>query len=177
MRNNKVLEKNEVQYFKIFLETKGHELAQTSEFLQFYALPYVQNPCDHPSFRQIFTKEWVVDIKNKLTIFLSSIGANDKPPLLYEIYIAYMKNSLTGDIIAKENEYVNLITNLETSNKELMGILQEFNEKYGSLLKNYNILQKNEEIARNNLFESHSKWISFSRELITISNDVIFSIK
>ena len=142
-------------------------------------MPYVQNPCDHPSFRQIFTKEWIVDVRNKLTAFLSSIGGNDKPPLLYQMYVNYMKNtsSLADDAPGKEEEYVNLITNLETSNKELMAILQEFNDKYGSLLKNYNILQKNEEIARNNLFESHSKWISFSRELITITNDVILLLR
>ena len=64
------------------------------------------------------------------------------------------------------------IAQLENSNKELLSILNEFNVKYGNLLKNYNIVQKNEEIARNNLFESHNKWINFAKELLAISKDV-----
>ena len=100
---------------------------------------------------------------------------------MYEAYIKHTNGSISNqqhinydDERDKEvQEYVNAIAELENTNKELMGILQEFNVKYGSLLKNYNILQKNEEIARNNLFESHSKWISFSREIITLTHDVI----
>ena len=102
---------------------------------------------------------------------------------MYEMYIKNgAKSSPNKEYLHAENdkerdkeiqEYVNAIAELENTNKELMGILQEFNMKYGSLLKNYNILQKNEEIARNNLFESHSKWISFSREIITLTQDVI----
>ena len=74
------------------------------------------------------------------------------------------------------NDYRNAIMQLEGSNKELMNILNEFNVKYGNLLRNYNILQKSEEIARSNLLDSHSKWINFSKELLTISKDVIHFI-
>jgi hypothetical protein len=38
--NDKELRK-ELGAFKMFLDTKGAELSKTSEFLQFYALPYV----------------------------------------------------------------------------------------------------------------------------------------
>jgi hypothetical protein len=38
--NDKELRK-ELVAFKMFLDTKGAELSKTSEFLQFYALPYV----------------------------------------------------------------------------------------------------------------------------------------
>lgn len=40
--------KRELSAFKLFLDTKGSELSQTSEFLPYYALPYVQNPVEHP---------------------------------------------------------------------------------------------------------------------------------
>jgi hypothetical protein len=30
--------------FKLFLDTKGQDLSKTSEFLAFYALPYIPNP-------------------------------------------------------------------------------------------------------------------------------------
>ena len=39
--NNEKELRKELQAFKVFLDTKGSELSKTSEFLQFYALPYV----------------------------------------------------------------------------------------------------------------------------------------
>jgi len=36
--------KRELENFKVYLDTRGQDLSRTSEFLQFYALPYVQNP-------------------------------------------------------------------------------------------------------------------------------------
>lgn len=41
--------------FKKYLETKGAVLSQTTEFLPFYALPYVQNPKSHPTYKQLFS--------------------------------------------------------------------------------------------------------------------------
>lgn len=40
-----------MQRFAKYLETRGKELAQTSEFLVYYALPYVPSPHEHPSFQ------------------------------------------------------------------------------------------------------------------------------
>jgi hypothetical protein len=34
----------------MYLDTKGAELSKTSEFLAFYALPYIPRPMEHPSF-------------------------------------------------------------------------------------------------------------------------------
>lgn len=67
--NQKELMK-ELSAFKNFLDTKGAELSKTSEFLQFYALPYVQNPMDHPIFKGLCTKKWANDLKNKLKTYL-----------------------------------------------------------------------------------------------------------
>ncbi len=36
--------KREQADFKQFLDTKGSDLSKTSEFLAYYALPYIQNP-------------------------------------------------------------------------------------------------------------------------------------
>ncbi|EGW14286.1 LisH domain-containing protein ARMC9 [Cricetulus griseus] len=46
-----------ISYFKTYLETKGAALSQTTEFLPFYALPFVPNPMVHPSFKELFQKE------------------------------------------------------------------------------------------------------------------------
>ena len=41
--------------FKKFIENRGSSLSQTTEFLPFYALPFVPNPKTHPSYREMFT--------------------------------------------------------------------------------------------------------------------------
>ena len=33
--------RRELENFKVYLDTRGQDLSRTSEFLQFYALPYV----------------------------------------------------------------------------------------------------------------------------------------
>lgn len=43
-----------ISHFKHFLETRGAVLSQTTEFLPFYALPFVPNPVAHPSFKELF---------------------------------------------------------------------------------------------------------------------------
>jgi hypothetical protein len=117
----------------------------------------------------------MLDLRGRLQHLLSSMNPASKSPILYQMYAVYSKsgecNPDTTDREKEVQDYISAIGELENTNKELMGILQEFNVKYGNLLKNYNILQKNEEIARNNLFESHSKWISFSREIIGLTHE------
>ncbi|XP_041095701.1 lisH domain-containing protein ARMC9-like [Polyodon spathula] len=46
-----------ITHFKHYLETRGAALSQTTEFLPFYALPFVPNPTVHPSFKELFQKE------------------------------------------------------------------------------------------------------------------------
>lgn len=41
--------------FKKYLETRGATLSQTTEFLPYYALPFVPNPKGHPSYKELFT--------------------------------------------------------------------------------------------------------------------------
>ena len=48
-QTEKELRKEQAE-FKQFLDTKGSDLSKTSEFLAYYALPYIPNPMSHPSF-------------------------------------------------------------------------------------------------------------------------------
>jgi len=45
-----VIDKNSINQFKQYLDTKGGDLSKTNEALPFYALPYVKNPEMHPTF-------------------------------------------------------------------------------------------------------------------------------
>ncbi|NWX45215.1 ARMC9 protein, partial [Steatornis caripensis] len=72
-----------ISHFKAYLETKGAALSQTTEFLRFYALPFVPNPMVHPSFKELFQDSWTLDLRTRLEKFLSlTLKARQTPRLL-----------------------------------------------------------------------------------------------
>uniref|UniRef100_A0A452HSK9 LisH domain-containing protein ARMC9 n=1 Tax=Gopherus agassizii TaxID=38772 RepID=A0A452HSK9_9SAUR len=72
-----------ISHFKTYLETKGAALSQTTEFLPFYALPFVPNPMVHPSFKELFQDSWMLELKARLEKFLSlTLKASHAPRLL-----------------------------------------------------------------------------------------------
>lgn len=54
LQNKQQLERS-MHVFKNYLETKGAALSQTTEFLPYYALPYIPDPTSHPSFKPLFS--------------------------------------------------------------------------------------------------------------------------
>ncbi|XP_006171183.1 lisH domain-containing protein ARMC9 isoform X2 [Tupaia chinensis] len=75
-----------ISFFKTFLETKGAALSQTTEFLPFYALPFVPNPMVHPSFKELFQDSWTPELKLKLEKFLALVFKASNTPKLLTIY-------------------------------------------------------------------------------------------
>uniref|UniRef100_A0A0B7BQE6 LisH domain-containing protein ARMC9 n=1 Tax=Arion vulgaris TaxID=1028688 RepID=A0A0B7BQE6_9EUPU len=72
--------------FKKFLENSGSSLSQTTEFLPFYALPYVSNPKIHPSYGELFSEKWSTDLKSKVEKFLALSLKSTSQPRLFDIY-------------------------------------------------------------------------------------------
>ncbi|XP_064313575.1 lisH domain-containing protein ARMC9 isoform X2 [Phalacrocorax carbo] len=80
---NKAELEERISHFKVYLETKGAALSQTTEFLPFYALPFVPNPTVHPSFKELFQDSWTLDLRTRLEKFLSlTLKARQTPRLL-----------------------------------------------------------------------------------------------
>ncbi|KAJ6655484.1 hypothetical protein lerEdw1_005062 [Lerista edwardsae] len=80
---NKAALDERISRFKTYLETKGAALSQTTEFLPFYALPFVPNPMIHPSFKELFQESWESDLKMRLEELLSeTLKASNSPRLL-----------------------------------------------------------------------------------------------
>ncbi|KAM6962455.1 lisH domain-containing protein ARMC9 [Aplochiton taeniatus] len=75
-----------IAHFKHYLETRGAALSQTTEFLPFYALPFVPNPTVHPSFKDLFQDDWIPELKMKLEKFLSVTLKPSKTPRLLSLY-------------------------------------------------------------------------------------------
>uniref|UniRef100_A0A672QWW0 LisH domain-containing protein ARMC9 n=2 Tax=Sinocyclocheilus grahami TaxID=75366 RepID=A0A672QWW0_SINGR len=72
-----------ITHFKHYLETRGAALSQTTEFLPFYALPFVPNPTVHPSFQELFQDSWMPELRESLDKFLSvTLKASNTPRLL-----------------------------------------------------------------------------------------------
>ena len=71
--------------FRKFLETRGQSLSQTPEFLSYYALPYVPNPSEHPSFKHLLKEKWLAEIRHRLERFLDVILESVNLPDMYKI--------------------------------------------------------------------------------------------
>uniref|UniRef100_A0A8C4YKE3 Armadillo repeat containing 9 n=1 Tax=Gopherus evgoodei TaxID=1825980 RepID=A0A8C4YKE3_9SAUR len=83
-----------ISHFKTYLETKGAALSQTTEFLPFYALPFVPNPMVHPSFKELFQDSWMLELKARLEKFLSLTLKASHAPRLLTLYVSFRKNFL-----------------------------------------------------------------------------------
>ncbi|KAJ3334081.1 LisH domain-containing protein armc9 [Blyttiomyces sp. JEL0837] len=68
---------------KHFLETRGAVLCKTTQFLPYYALPYVPDPQNHPSFTDLFSKKYVTELEDRMVYFLkSALKALEIPRIL-----------------------------------------------------------------------------------------------
>ncbi|XP_072516635.1 lisH domain-containing protein ARMC9 isoform X2 [Salminus brasiliensis] len=75
-----------ISHFKHYLETRGAALSQTTEFLPFYALPFVPNPAVHPSFQELFQDSWAPNLRKRLETFLATILTASASPRLLTLY-------------------------------------------------------------------------------------------
>ncbi|XP_039930555.1 lisH domain-containing protein ARMC9 isoform X2 [Hirundo rustica] len=101
-----------ISYFKAYLETKGAALSQTTEFLPFYALPFVPNPMVHPSFKELFQDSWSLDLRTRLEKFLSLTLKARRTPRLLTIFKESgqcnkeMMQHLHQQLVKREQRYV-----------------------------------------------------------------------
>ncbi len=66
MEDRNYLLKQELNHFKTYLDTKGSDLAKTSELLKYFALPYVDDPLSHESYKALFSPEWVDNMEREV---------------------------------------------------------------------------------------------------------------
>ncbi|KAL1523500.1 hypothetical protein AB1Y20_018438 [Prymnesium parvum] len=89
--------------FKAFLETDKSQLATTPEFLAYYAMPYVPEIREHPSFTELFTEAWALALRKKLDDFLSLSHHFASEPRLAIICRSYKE--LAGAMPRREHEW------------------------------------------------------------------------
>lgn len=76
LKKQATIDKPSVEAFKRYLDTKGAELSGTSEYLSFFALPFIQKPQEHGALAHVFTKDWLSKTRNKLVEFHAAFLKN-----------------------------------------------------------------------------------------------------
>lgn len=79
-------------YLRYYLETKGSNLSHLPDILPYFALPYVHDPQDHPSFKDLFDEFWVTELRSNLETFIwksmKETNAAQYQPQLVQLYNA-----------------------------------------------------------------------------------------
>lgn len=94
--------------FKQYLDTNGMLLAKDPHLLSYYALPFVHDPQNHPSFAPLFTPSFASDLRLQLSNILGSPSDESSLPRLYSMYAAAHKTALTSNSDAKQSGKVSL---------------------------------------------------------------------
>lgn len=155
-----------ISYFKAYLETKGAALSQTTEFLPFYALPFVPNPMVHPSFKELFLDSWTLDLRTRLEKFLSLTLKARQTPRLLTIFKESgqcnkeMMQHLHQQLVKCEHRYM---TNLKQFHKlqmdyrNLLGVTAELVESLEATVIGEMISPENLQRVFACLFSNHMK--------------------
>ena len=190
--------KQNMEDFKKYLEKKEIELSKTTEFLAYYALPYIPNPKGHPTYAQLFKPEWIVDLKNQLIncvkFYLPT--PEKKYPAIYDLVNG--KNIKMNNIIQKKeenknNNLNNIDNNVNINNNNNFNMdnynninkinieLKNENEKLIEEIKKLKTKDENSKIA---FIDSQKTWsnlalniISYSFGLIDIYNNVANNVQ
>lgn len=150
--------KKRKDWFKDFLDSKGKSMSETSEFLAYYALPYIQNPIDHPSFKNMFTSKWLQQITSSTEKFISENVMREEKSKLQTVYAVYQK-------FLKENgkEKVDNAVEIDHLGEQLVAERKKFSDT-----------KKHLEKVRNILLQSQTKWSGFSQNLLKIAENFYY---
>uniref|UniRef100_A0A8B9L421 LisH domain-containing protein ARMC9 n=1 Tax=Astyanax mexicanus TaxID=7994 RepID=A0A8B9L421_ASTMX len=119
-----------ISHFKHYLETRGAALSQTTEFLPFYALPFVPNPAVHPSFQELFQDSWAPDLRKKLEKFLTTILTSLSSPRLLSLYVSFYFTSFLmqaqlAEAEKKASSYMRRHGKMQADYHNLIGVTAE----------------------------------------------------
>lgn len=158
--------KNNMEDFKKYLETKEIELSKTTEFLAYYALPYVPNPKEHPSYQSLFSPEWTKELKEKIKQCIKNYLPSLKYPVLYDLVSGSDEDQ--GKIEAMR-------AYLESLSLENVNVNE--NEDNGKLIEEYKKLKAKEEKSKIAFVDSQKTWTNLALNIISYSFDLISFIK
>eukprot|EP00743_Colponemidia_sp_Colp-15_P005959 GILK01006405.1.p1 GENE.GILK01006405.1~~GILK01006405.1.p1 ORF type:complete len:982 (+),score=212.98 GILK01006405.1:73-3018(+) len=140
--------KERMSSFKEFLDSKGSDLSRTTEFLAYYALPYVNSPKDHPSFKQLFLPDWVSEVRSRLVNFLESAIPDLPVPTLYQMYSAYQGAQF-----------------IDAPSPVLESVKQQLAEA-----------ERREQVLRTAVATREEKWRAFTKDILGVGIDLFHTL-
>ena len=196
INSNKTVQET-MDEFKIFLEKKDSDYSKSNEFLQYYALPYVQNIKTHPTYSKLFQPEWAVELKDKIHLAIKTYLPNIKYPVLYDLVNesnANAANNNSGNInlnVSNISHKANMMkTFLENvSQEKIETIPAENNLAIGDRDNNANIEELNRlkeeneiykaklENTKANIVNIQKSWINLALNILSNSFDLVVLCK
>ena len=196
INSNKTIQET-MDEFKIFLEKKDSDYSKSNEFLQYYALPYVQNIKTHPTYSKLFQPEWAVELKDKIHLAIKTYLPNIKYPVLYDLVNesnANTANNNSGNInlnVSNISHKANMMkTFLENvSQEKIETIPAENNLAIGDRDNNANIEELNRlkeeneiykaklENTKANIVNIQKSWINLALNILSNSFDLVVLCK
>ena len=196
IKSNKTIQET-MDEFKIFLEKKDSDYSKSNEFLQYYALPYVQNIKTHPTYSKLFQPEWAVELKDKIHLAIKTYLPNIKYPVLYDLV-----NESNGNAANNNSGNINLnVSNIShkanmmktflenVSQEKIETIPAENNLALGDRDNNANIEELNRlkeeneiykaklENTKANIVNIQKSWINLALNILSNSFDLVVLCK
>ncbi|XP_041378217.1 lisH domain-containing protein ARMC9-like isoform X2 [Gigantopelta aegis] len=155
--------------FKQFIETRGSTLSQTTEFLPFYALPFVPNPKAHPSYKELFSDSWSEDLENRLDKFISLALKSAPQPRLFDLYRSaggddknlHQENTILQQRVAdaekKTMTYIKRHNKVQADYHNLIGITADLVDALESTVQGHTISPEYLQQLCTRLFSAHMR--------------------
>ena len=153
----KNLKKN-MEEFKSFLERNKPQSESSSEFLAYYALPYIPDPRNNFTYVNFFKPEWTACIIEQIEKCVEYYSPNKvcNLPLLYDISMG--------------KKIININNNI---NNNLRGYIGKEGKKMKELIEENRDLKDKEENNKKIFLESQKNWCSLALDIINCSFDLV----
>ena len=153
----KNLKKN-MEEFKSFLERNKPQSESSSEFLAYYALPYIPDPRNNFTYVNLFKPEWTECIIEQIEKCVEYYSPNKvcNLPLLYDISMG--------------KKIININNNI---NNNLRGYIGKEGKKMKELIEENRDLKDKEENNKKIFLESQKNWCSLALDIINCSFDLV----
>ena len=198
INSNKTIQET-MDEFKIFLEKKDSDYSKSNEFLQYYALPYVQNVKTHPTYSKLFQPEWAVELKDKIHLAIKTYLPNIKYPVLYDLVnesnanAANANNGNSNLNVSNISHKANMMkTFLENVSQEKIERNEDFNnnnlgipnggqniniEELNKLREENEIYKSKLENTKANIVNIQKSWINLALNILSNSFDLVVLCK
>ena len=151
--------KKSMEEFKLFLEKNKSLNELTSEFLSYYALPYVPDPRNNYSYLHLFKPEWSKCLLEQIEKCIEYYSPNNisNLPILYDM--------------ARGKKVITINNNINNNAKKCGNKSEE--KKIKELIKENDIFKEKDENNKKIFLDSQKNWCSLALDIISCSFDLM----